>query len=422
VNHRTLDLRARWEAAARLVADSRDLLDGRPMPSIGSGDPEPPAALVARGWASFLLACDDAQLASFEVGGHEAEWPDGTPASLLALIEAARAICAVPAFPPAAPAPARPSSSSDSSRPARRRETPRKRAQVDAFARVILPLAADAERVVDVGSGHGHLTRAIAERIARPVVGLERDVALADRARSLSSEDAPSPTFSRTDVMRDGLAITGGDCVIGLHACGELGDAMVSSVARRGAAIALVGCCLQKRSALSRTPLVDARRFEGALDLPRDLLGLSNLTARDDGVEASRAENLAGRERRLALHRLLSDGGPALRLGSEIEGLNRRAAQGDLASLVSRAFAFRWRPAPPRVAVEEAAVWARSQHARLRRFSLPRAMLARVVEVFVLLDRARHLEERGHDVAIGTLFPLEVSARNLVLVAKRGRQ
>lgn len=421
MNHRALDLCSRWEAAARLVADSRDLLDGRPMPSAGSGDPEPPAALVARGWASFLLACDDAQLASFEVGGHEAEWPAGAPASLLALIEGARAICAVAAFSPAAPGPA-PPSSSDLLRPARRRETPRKRAQVDAFARVIVPLAADAERVVDVGSGHGHLTRAIAERIARPVVGLERDLALAERARSLSSADSPAPTFARTDVLRDGFAITGGDCVIGLHACGELGDAMVESAARRGASIALVGCCLQKRSALSRPPLVDARRFEDALDLPRDLLGLSNLTARDDGVEASRAENLAGRERRLALHRLLSADGGVLRPGSEIDGLNRRAAQRDLPLLVERAFALRGRPAPSRRAVEQAALWARSQHAQLRRLSLPRAMLARVVEVFVLLDRARHLERHGYDVAIGALFRPEVSARNLVLVAKRPRQ
>jgi hypothetical protein len=45
-------------------------------------------------------------------------------------------------------------------------------------------------------------------------------------------------------------------------------------------------------------------------------------------------------------------------------------------------------------------------------------LLARVLEVFVLLDRARHLEERGYDVTAGTLFPVEASARNLALLAR----
>jgi len=270
---------------------------------------------------------------------------------------------------------------------------------------------------VDVGSGHGHLTREIAEETGLPVLGLERDATLAGRARTLSP--GASPTFLVTDVLRDGLALSTGDCVIGLHACGELGDVMVTSVARcRGVALALVGCCLQKRRQASRRPLCPAAGLDDRLDLPRALLGLSNLAAGDDGVEASRAENLAARERRLALHRLLSEGGGPLRFGAEIEGLNRRAAQRDLSYLVVRAFALRGRPPPPQRAIDEAAIWARREHARARRLSLPRAMLARVLEVYVLLDRAAYLEGRGFAVEVGALFPMSVSARNLALVAR----
>ena len=281
------------------------------------------------------------------------------------------------------------------SRPARALETPRKRSQIDAFARVVVPLASRATRVVDVGSGHGHLTRAIAERIARPVVGLERDGALARRARSLPSDG--DAVFAVTDVLRDGLHLSPGDCAIGLHACGELGDAMVESASdvEGPVAVALVGCCLQKRRAASRRPLVSGHAFGDALDLPRPMLGLSNLTARDEGVEATRADNLAGRLRRLALHRLLSSRVGSLRLGAEIDGLNRRAAHGELASLVARAFEHAGLDMPSRSEIEEAAAWARAAHARSRRLSLPRSMLARVLEVFVALDRAVYLEERG---------------------------
>ncbi len=328
------------------------------------------------------------------------------PRGLGVLVERARRVCELPAL--STPG-ARP-------RPARKRETPRKRVQIEAFGQLVAPMALSAARVVDVGSGHGHLTRDIAERLTVPVVGLERDAAIAGGAKRLSR--GASPTFTVTDVLRDGLPLSAGDLVIGLHACGELGDAMVASAARAPeVSLALVGCCLQKRRQLSRRPFCTAPGLD--LDLPRALLGLSNLSASHEGVEATRAENLLGRERRLALHRLLLSPGGTLRRGAEIEGLNRRAAQQDVSRLVARAFALRGRPPPSPEAVDEASAWARAEHARARRLSVPRVLLARVLEVFVLLDRAAHLEAQGFAVRYGTLFPASASPRNLALIASR---
>jgi hypothetical protein len=45
-------------------------------------------------------------------------------------------------------------------------------------------------------------------------------------------------------------------------------------------------------------------------------------------------------------------------------------------------------------------------------------MLARVLEVYVLFDRAAYLEQHGFSVDVGTLFPALVSARNLALLAR----
>jgi len=408
---------ARWESAARLLADHRDVLEGRP----DEGDA--PRPLVARGWAGWLLGLSDDVLDALEVGGHAAGWPEDTPRTLRTLREDARALSAAVGVGGGVGHGERMSA-------ARRGETPRKRAQIDAFARVVAPLATTARRVIDVGSGHGHLTRDLAARLAVPVVGLERDVVLAERARAWASSSAgsqrasraprvASPSFATTDVLRDGLPLDVSDCVIGLHACGELGDAMVESAARAGASLALVGCCLQKRRAESRRPLCPSSGFGARLDVPLALLGLSNLTAGEDGVEATRLANLAARERRLTLHRLLRGVLGELRLGAEIDGLNRRVAHGDLASLVRRAFAHRALDAPPESAVATAAAWAAQHHAQMRRLSLPRALLARPLEAFVLLDRARHLEERGFAVATIELFPTSISPRNLALVASR---
>jgi hypothetical protein len=394
-------VRFQWEAAARLVAENRDVLDGRP-----GGECAIPEALVARGWSAFVLSLDDQELASVETDGLDTGWPERTPGSLRALVACARDVCSMSALVPAGAPAAR----------FRPRETPRKRAQIDAFRALFLSVAAPVTRVVDVGSGHGHLTRAIAERMEHPVIGLERDAALVGRARAMA--EGRGPSFVVTDVLRDGLAPLPGDCFVGLHACGELGDAMVTTVAGApGTSLALVGCCLQKRRQLSRRPFCPIPGLDEPLDLPRRLLGLSNLTARNSGVEASRSDNLAARERRLALNRLLTERWGPTRLGAEIDGLNRRVAQGDLSVLVARAFAHRGAPAPSAAAIDDAARWARDAHARARRLSLPRALLARVLEVYVLLDRAMVLERRGFVVRVGTAFPAEMSARNLALVA-----
>src|ERR1700729_4046948 len=121
--------RSRWRIAAGVVAESRDVLDGRPDGTDDDGPPE----LEARGWASFLLSLDDAELATIERAGHDespVRWPKRTPHDLLSLLARANDVCAVPAI----TAPCEPR------RPARRGETPRKSMQVDAFGRLLAPL------------------------------------------------------------------------------------------------------------------------------------------------------------------------------------------------------------------------------------------------------------------------------------------
>ena len=406
-----MDIATRWLAAADLIQAHRDVLAARP------DDDGAPRALVDRQWSSFLLQLDDAELEALEIGGRQARWPTTTPSSLIELLAAVRTTCALPAL----------LADEDKEQPrSRRHERPRKQKQIDAFARLIVPLAHAAARVVDVGSGHGHLTRELAERVQIPVVGLERSPTLAGRARTLGLGDS-NLSFRVTDFLNEGVVHVDGDCIVGLHACGELGDALVSSAAAssRVAAVALVGCCLQKQRALVRRPLCLLVKGQAvdveALTLPKGLLGLSNLSMRDQGVEASRVDNLQARGRRLALHHLLAGSLPSqpLPFGAELEGLNRRSAHQNVDTLVAKAFAVRGLPLPSKAAIAEAVAWAQEHHARARRLQLPRTLLGRVLEVFVLLDRAQHLQEQGFVVDVGLVFSDGVSARNLALVATR---
>jgi SAM-dependent methyltransferase len=390
---------------AGAIASHRDVLDGRAV------DDTLPPALVSRGWVEPLLSLGDDELAELEIAGPDGVLPARFPDSLAELQRSSRLLSSVPTLAPPGAV----------TRPLRRLETPRKRAQVEALARLTLPLARAARRVVEVGSGHGHLAREVAARIEHPVVGLERDAAISAKARKLAHWDRLS--FEEVDVLRDGLALAAGDCALGLHACGELGDVLAASVAERAESLVLVGCCLQKQRADVRKPL-GARAGAPDVSLPKSLLGLSNFTPRQQGVEATREENIAARERRHALHALLVAHAGPLRFGAEMDGLNRRAAHDDLAKAVARAFALRGLATPPLSSIEAAGRHAKALHDRLRRLSLPRIVLGRVLETFVTVDRALHLERAGFEVTIGTAFPKEISARNLTIVAQRrgGRQ
>jgi len=373
--------------AAELLTSARDLLDARPF-SRGIDE-----VLEARGWSAFLAGLDDATLGALEGGGVDGPWPRETPATLHTFVERVRVAVDVPGVREATPT-RRPS----------RKESPRKHAQVVAFERFAARYAAGASRVLDVGAGHGHLTRALG------ALGLERDPARVATARRLGAA-----TFEVRDVMAEGIPAEPGDCLVGLHACGALGDQMVGTAIAARAGVVLLGCCLQKRSG-DRPAL--RRDLGDALDLPHDLLGLSNLVTRDAGVEASREANLAARARRVSLRLLLAARGLELRPGAETEGVNRRTAHGPLPALVAKAFAVRGLEPPPAVEIEAAEREGARAFARARRLGLPRSLLGRAIEVFVLHDRAAALAAAGFSVEVGTLFPLAVSARNLVLAGR----
>lgn len=74
---------------------------------------------------------------------------------------------------------------------------------------------------------------------------------------------------------------------------------------------------------------------------------------------------------------------------------------------------------PPASAAELADASARAEHAdaSITRLALPRDALARVLEVAIVTDRARLLEEGGWRTRVVTLFSSRTSPRNLAIVA-----
>ena len=374
--------------------------------------PVPPAWCETRGWSAFLLKLDDAALFASERGGFAAllaETPHA-PAELRELAQQTERCTALPTL--ASPELALPVA-------ALRGVAARKQGQLRALLGALAPLAAHAERIVDVGAGRGHLSRLAAEFFQRETLALDRNAALLRSGGEQSDQRAREVGalgvhFVHADVGQQQLELQARDLAVGLHACGELGDRLVIAAGEARCDLALVSCCLQKTSASRRLPL---SRAALGLELRRGALGLTNLTPRDEGVEANMADNLRAREARLALRYLLRARGLSVSAGEEMRGVNRRRAQSGFADLAAHALQLRQLAPPLPAELQQHGDAARRDHAAMRRLSLPRSLLARLVELAVVRDRAAALEERGQVVTVAQGFTSRVTPRNTVLFA-----
>jgi SAM-dependent methyltransferase len=384
-----------------ILTRSLEILDGR------VDDGVPPPWCVRRGWDAFLLALDDADLRRCEEEGFGACAPTlrGAPADLVVLACEATSAAALPALDVGGALPR-----------ALRSVSIRKAQQLPALLGAVEAMARRAARIVDVGAGSGHFTLLASARFGREVVGIERDRGRVSAGVLSARVCAGSVRFVVADACREGLAFAADDLAVGLHACGALGDRLVIAAAEAGCDVALVSCCLQKIEGAERAPL---SRAAAGIRLRRETLGLANLTPGPEGVEVSLATTLAAREARQALRLLLRARGVETAPGEEMRGINRRRAHGGLGAIAAPALSLRGLPPPSEAEIRRHEEEARRRYARTRRLSLPRSMLARLLEIAVVLDRAAALEESGHHTLVCTLCERAVTPRNIALFASR---
>jgi hypothetical protein len=370
-----------------------------------------PTWCSSRDWADYLLGLSEDDLERCEAEGLAvvAESLPGLPSSLFALAAQVRELSELPAL----------DAPSVTQNQDFRGVSQRKQQQLSALLGALTPLVAEAARIVDVGAGSGHFTRLSARHFSRAALGLERNAERVARASSREQADVGAPfsaQFAVVDAFRDGLELRAADLAIGLHACGELGDTLVRAVADSGADLALVSCCLQKISAPERAPLSQAAR---GLALHKETLGLSNLTSQAIGVETSIERTMQARQARYALRQLLRARGLEIAPGAEMHGINRRQAHAGLTEIATRSLSQRGLAPPSAQELADQEREAALHFHAVRRLSLPRNMLARAVELAVVLDRAALLLECGYSVRVATLFERAVTPRNISLFASR---
>lgn len=367
---------------------------------------EAPEWVRVRGWEGYLAGLTDTQVAAAECD--PAAWlrdAVDAPADLREIAGAIRTLTR--AYEDHGHA-------ADSA--LRRHVKKRKREQLEVLCALAAERFSDARRVVDLGSGNGHLTRALAQTLGCESVGVDWDAQRVARAKEIGGDEGPR--FVHADAAKQPVVLRFGDLVVGLHPCGALGDALVARARDAQADVLAVSCCFQK---------IDSAQWRGQSDrardfvIPKHALGLANLAPVSFEGSGDLQEKRRGRRTRLALRIALEARGERVLPGAEARGVPKERVRLGLHEIAARAFHTRGLPAPTDGELEAASRTAEEQYARVARFALPRHALSRVLELAIVLDRACLLEEGGSEVEVRPLFSSLTSPRNLGIAARAPR-
>ncbi|WFM72756.1 methyltransferase [Halomonas sp. CKK8] len=296
----------------------------------------------------------------------------------------------------------------------------RKWQQVAAFVPRMAPLPGAS--LLEWCAGKGHLARTLSRRLDREVTGLEWQAALCRDGQALAERQGARVQLAQQDVLAPDAArwLTADTQVAALHACGDLHGRLIELAAEQGSAVTLAPCCYHRTAEALYRPFSRLGRAlvtEHGLSLSREDLAMA-------------VQETVTAPRHVRRHRERAN---AWRLG--FDALQRQARGRD-AYLPVPSLAYgrlpesfagfcRWAAERKGLDLPAGIDWhafeqeGRRRQAEVTRLELVRHLFRRPLEVWLVLDRQRRLEEAGFRVELGTFCARELTPRNLLLRASR---
>ncbi|WP_053147915.1 methyltransferase [Pseudomonas sp. Pf153] len=295
----------------------------------------------------------------------------------------------------------------------------RKWQQIEAFASR-LHFASEPTHWLDWCAGKGHLGRRLL-RGEQQLTCLEYNPFLVAGGQQLSQRHQLPATHLQRDVLAaDAVqAIRPEHTPVALHACGELHVRLMHLANAAGCAqLAIAPCCYNRISTEHYQALSDAAKGS-ALQLSLDDLSLpmtETVTAgarvrrqRDQSMAWRLGFDLLQRQLRGSVDYLPTPSLPSVWLEKSFaQYCIDLAALKDLSTVDS----------PDWVALEAAGY---QRLAEVRNLELVRGLFRRPLELWLVLDRALFLTQKGYDVRLGTFCETPLTPRNLMLLAERCR-
>jgi hypothetical protein len=292
----------------------------------------------------------------------------------------------------------------------------RKWQQIEAFGRH-LAFTHPVSHWLDWCAGKGHLGRRLLQP-GQSLTCLEFDPALVQAGHDLSTHHQLPAEHLRQDVLSSPLPLATQHTPVALHACGDLHVRLLQQASDLGCRqLAIAPCCYNRTQA--HAPISDAARASSLrLDLDDLALPLAETVTAGARIRRQRDTSMARRlgfdlwQRRLrGVDAYLPT--PSL----PVAWLDKSFAQycQDLAALkgitlTDEAAGTNW------PALEAAA---QARLAEVRNLERVRNLFRRPLELWLVLDRALYLQERGYEVKLGTFCAPTLTPRNVLLVAEK---
>lgn len=293
----------------------------------------------------------------------------------------------------------------------------RKWQQIQAFA-ASLRFSRAPRHWLDWCAGKGHLGRSLAHPDA-VLTCLEFDPLLVEDGQRLSDRLGVDASHRLQDVMTCNTAtlLRPEHTAIALHACGDLHVRLLHLASDQGCGqLAVAPCCYNRIDEAQYRPLSTAAQGSSLRPDRRDLRLVQSETVtagarvrrqRDQSMARRLAFDLLQREQRGIDLYLPTPSLPMSWLDKPFERYCH-----DLAELKGLA-------TPTSRDWDRLEAQGRERLAQVRNLELLRALFRRPLEVWLLLDRALFLQERGYRVQAGRFCEHRLTPRNLLLLAER---
>ena len=287
----------------------------------------------------------------------------------------------------------------------------RKRCQIEAFAAAA---SNGGQPVLDWCGGKGHLGRLLAHEWQVPVSTLEIDPVLCAEGRQLGARGGVSQVFLQADALEIAALPAVGEHAVALHACGELHRRLIRRGAEVGVArLDVAPCCYYRGVATHYSPLSSC----ASLVLGRDDTRL----AVTETVTASPRE--ARKRDRAMAWKLGFDAWRRAETGDDYRSFKpvpeawMRSGFAEFIDRMARREGLSGVGGARSSEAFEAVGWQRQRE--VMRLSVVRHAFRRALEVWLVLDLAVFLEQRGYAVELGTFCERSLSPRNLLISAER---
>jgi Methyltransferase domain len=308
---------------------------------------------------------------------------------------------------------------------------PKKQHEIRLLAPVIHDLYCEANisKIVDIGGGIGLLAQTLVNQYNLKVHSVDLDKKLQETGMGRHEKNAKNPpnfvqyhNFKVGEKVPEFLSLLDEDSLtVGLHTCGTLAtDQLKASISKKIKGIISFGCCYHKIENPKDQAISNFTNSYGPLNLTRFALTLASrahLKLPDQDFEFK----LKVKYFRYAIHFLLCDHlktKDMITLGNS----NKQLYYGDFATYALEQL--------KRIQLEEhfSKDYLNDYFADPKRQELIRRMLAagiirdsfgRLLELYLLLDRAVFLEENGYNARLEETFDETISPRNIGLYSQR---